>query len=108
MASELASTNSDESADESRSVSPPDFSSKLCEGVVHDHLSSTCLTASFTASGALPRAKRKVRKVSGWGVSVISSCVNWFWIDFTVKIAETTEGWLVVSGRQFVWLFVSV
>jgi hypothetical protein len=54
------STNSDESAEESGSVSPPDFSSKLCESIVHDHLSSTCLSTPFTTPGV----KQRVRKSS--------------------------------------------
>jgi hypothetical protein len=70
--SDHMSTNSDESAEESGSVSPPDFSSKLCESIVHDHLSSTCLSTPFTTPGV----KQRVRKVSYRNLWAVGFSVN--------------------------------
>ena len=48
--------------------SPPDFSNALCEGVIHDHLSSTLLSASFNGPGS--QVRKRARKVRILRVSI--------------------------------------
>eukprot|EP00118_Oscarella_pearsei_P008672 m.45969 g.45969 ORF g.45969 m.45969 type:complete len:1054 (+) comp33652_c0_seq2:162-3323(+) len=54
----MGSSDSDTENDTAGS-SPPDFSNALCEGVVHDHLSSTLLSTTFTGPGQPRKRTRK-------------------------------------------------